>query len=238
MQPFARSADEIAAHFEGWDLDAETVEYLRFHARRYSVLLRALDRCQPQFAADPSHVRLLDIGPGLFTQFLRDTRSDLVVDSLGFEDRRFAARARDAHIQVDLVECGDLDPDLDLEPYDVVIMAEVIEHLPICLDLTLRFVASLVRVGGVLVLQTPNACSLPKRLRMLRGHNPFEMIRESRSNPGHFREYTRRELASAAEPFGLQVLDECHANYFRRATLLSSLFRSVEGLVPRSWRDG
>ena len=64
--------------------------------------------------------------------------------------------------------------------------------------------------GGVLVVQTPNAVSLPRRLAMLGGRNPYELIREDATNPGHFREYTAAELRRYAAVAGLAVESLSH----------------------------
>jgi hypothetical protein len=81
----------------------------------------------------------------------------------------------------------------------------VIEHLYTAPELVLAFVKRLLKPGGFLVVQTPNAVALEKRVVMLRGANPFEMIRPSRDNPGHFREYTIHELRALAARVGLEV---------------------------------
>ena len=80
--------------------------------------------------------------------------------------------------------------------YDLVVFAEVIEHLHTSPVHTLAFVRGLLADAGVLILQTPNAASLPKRLKLLAGRNPYELIRADGGNPGHFREYTLAELGT------------------------------------------
>ncbi len=52
----------------------------------------------------------------------------------------------------------------------------------------------LLKPGGAMLVTTPNAAALSKRLRLLFGQNPFEMLRETPENPGHFREYTALEM--------------------------------------------
>ena len=82
------------------------------------------------------------------------------------------------------------------------VFAEVIEHLHTSPLHSLNFVRGLVAESGVVILQTPNAVSLPKRLKVLGGRNPYEQIRADPSNPGHFREYTLRELEGYARETG------------------------------------
>jgi 2-polyprenyl-3-methyl-5-hydroxy-6-metoxy-1,4-benzoquinol methylase len=102
----------------------------------------------------------------------------------------------------------------DIPRYRLVIMAEVIEHLYTAPALVLRFISELVADDGILVLQTPNAVSLTKRLKILVGRNPYEMIREDPALPGHFREYTLDELTTLAEGSGFQILAHWFRHYF------------------------
>ncbi|MNC88966.1 hypothetical protein D3C83_48490 [compost metagenome] len=78
----------------------------------------------------------------------------------------------------------------------------------------LSFVASLMSPGARLILQTPNAAALHKRMALLFGRNPYERIREDVRNPGHFREYTLRELADYGAAAGLQIERHFYGNYF------------------------
>ena len=122
--------------------------------------------------------------------------------------------------------------------YDLVVMAEVIEHLPVSPSHVFAFLASLLRPGGYLLLQTPNACSLSKRLRMLCGRNPFELIREDMHNPGHFREYTVRELADYAGAAGFRVRRVHTANYFSGQKWYSRALAGVSRALPAQLRNG
>src|SRR5205823_6516869 len=94
----------------------------------------------------------------------------------------------------------------DIPRYDVVVMAEVIEHLYTAPELVLGFLKTLVADNGLVIIQTPNAAALSKRLKLLFGRNPYELIRVDTTNPGHFREYTSRELIRIAEGAGFEVV--------------------------------
>ena len=230
----------ILAHFHDWDLDTEGRDYLRFHAKRYSFLLDVLGECVNTVVQETgtSCDRILDVGPSVLTQFIRDKNIARNIDSLGFQDHRFKRRQDDVHIEYDLTKAVETASWPQTSPYDIVVMAEVIEHLPISPSHVFAFLSGLLDPRGFLIIQTPNACSLPKRLRMLRGQNPYEMIRESQQNPGHFREYTVRELAGFAQANGFLVHSVSTANYFLRNTWTSRAFRCLGGLFPVSMRDG
>jgi hypothetical protein len=90
----------------------------------------------------------------------------------------------------------------------------VIEHLYTSPKLVLGFLRRLVSPSGVLLIQTPNAVSLTKRVKLLAGAHPYEKIRETARNPGHFREYTAGELREYAAASGFEVLHCRHYNYF------------------------
>lgn len=160
------------------------------------------------------------------------------VDSLEFWDGRFKSRNGDEHFEFDLKNT--IDRNMWPQPplYDLVVMAEVIEHLPVSPSHVFSFLASLVRPGGSLLLQTPNACSLSKRLKMMFGRNPFELIRDDLHNPGHFREYTVRELASYAGTAGFNVRRIITANYFSGERLHSRFAAGISFALPASLRNG
>lgn len=236
----AYSPERIIAHFKAWGLDDETRFYLHFHARRYAFLIDMIRHCASsayQQAGMPCN-RILDVGPSALTQFIRDKDFAETIDSLGYEDGRFACRAHDSHTEYDLTRTMDPASWPRMAAYDIIIMAEVIEHLPVPPNHVFAFLAGLLKPHGVLIVQTPNACSLPKRLRMLRGQNPYDMIRDCPRNPGHFREYTVRELAGLARAGGLHVRSVSVTNYFLRNTWTARLFRRLGWLFPGSLRDG
>lgn len=182
--------------------------------------------------------RLLDIGPNFLTEFLRGGEIAEIIDGLGFRDGRFSLRDCDTHHEFDLRNVVDRSMWPNPQPYDLVVMAEVIEHLPVSTAGVFAFLASLVRPGGCLLLQTPNACSLSKRLKMLIGRNPFELIREDHHNPGHFREYTTRELRDFASAAGFRVHRVCAANYFSGDRWFSKVAAAISFALPASLRNG
>ena len=92
--------------------------------------------------------------------------------------------------------------------------------------------------GGVLILQTPNAVFLPKRIKMAFGFNPFERIRQTANNPGHFREYTLAELVEIVHAAGYTVVSSSRKNYFSPSNPLLRLLYSTDALWPPSFRAG
>ncbi|HEX9443265.1 MAG TPA: methyltransferase domain-containing protein, partial [Candidatus Binatia bacterium] len=161
--------------------------YIAYHAPRYAYLLGLLTEQGATQAA-----RILDIGPSRLTALMRE-RFGAAVDSLGFGPDRATADGR--HFEFDLNAARDEARwRRDLPQYELVVMAEVLEHFYTAPELVLAFVKSLLVENGLLILQTPNAAALQKRVKLALGLNPYEMIRADASDPGHFREYTLAEL--------------------------------------------
>ena len=200
--------------------------YLRTHRRRYAVLLELVDELEPQ--------RILVVGPSFESELLRERFPEATVNTLGWLDHRFPLRDGERHWEADLNDPGD--PKVD--EHDVVVCGEVIEHLHVALVPVLRFLASALRPGGHLILQTPNATALPKRLRMLLGRNPYEPIRDEPGNPGHFHEYTLGELLEAIDRAGLEVTRSLTANYFDHGSRKNRVYRAVGSLLPGTLREG
>ncbi len=180
--------------------------YLAYHAPRYRYLLDLASRCVLL-----SVPRVLEVGPSPLLPLLA-AAFGCVVDSLGLEPE--ADRPRGHHFHFDLNSCSTASEPSGLARYDLVVFAEVIEHLHTSPLHTLSFVRGLLAEGGTLILQTPNAASLPKRLKLLAGRNPYERIRPDAGNPGHFREYTLSELEDYARLTCLEVVEVARHFYF------------------------
>jgi hypothetical protein len=117
-------------------------------------------------------------------------------------------------------------------------MAEVIEHLYTSPATVLRCAATWLEPTGLLVLQTPNAASLFKRLRLLAGRHPYQPIRETRTNPGHFREYTLGELRFAVNAAGLEVVRWSRHNYIDSPNMKARFYRATRNVLPGPLRQG
>jgi hypothetical protein len=200
--------------------------YLRTHERRYAVLLDLIAGLAPR--------RILVVGPSFESALLRQRFPDATVNTLGWLDHRFPLREGERHVELDL-NAGDY-PELD--PHDVVVCCEVIEHLHVPAAGVLRFLATGLAPGGHLVLQTPNATALPKRVRMLLGRNPYEPVRSEPGNPGHFHEYTVPELRGAVEEAGLEITQLLTANYFDHGSRKNRAYRAVGSALPPGLREG
>jgi SAM-dependent methyltransferase len=200
--------------------------YLRTHSRRYALLLELVESFAPK--------TILVVGPSYESVLLREAVHGVAVDTLGWQDHRFPRVDGEAHLQHDL-NAADYP---ELAPHDVIVCAEVLEHLHVPAVPVLRYLATGLGPGGRLVIQTPNATALPKRLRMLLGRNPYEPLRAEPANPGHFHEYTVGELLDAVDAAGLEVARLVTANYFDHGSRKNRLYRAAEPLLPGTLREG
>lgn len=226
----AASFDELADEFRRRYTDAESLHYLETHRYRWERLL--------DLVAGRDPARILDVGPGFEAEAMRRRLPGATVDSLGWLDWRYPPREHEQHVELDLNEAQSPERLPELPRYDVVVAAEVLEHLYTAPALVLRYLATALEPDGALIVQTPNAVALKKRLQMLRGRNPAEPIREERMYAGHFHEYTPAELAEAAVAAGLQVESCVTANYFRTGSRKNAVYARAERWLPAGLRDG
>lgn len=182
-------------------------------------------------------VHVLDVGPGFQTLMFRRLWPELQIDTIGFPDEKFPPAAGEQRFVFDLNDAWEASrwPALP-RAYDVVTYCEVIEHLYTSPVHSLRFLASALVHGGYLLVTTPNGIALHRRLRLLAGVNPQELIREDLSNPGHYREYSRSELTALAAEAGLVPVFSRMGHGATTGSLASRAFGAVTPLLPMDWR--
>jgi SAM-dependent methyltransferase len=184
--------------------------YVGYHARRFATLLLLLR----QMGVTPE-TTILDVGP-TFTSILFHRELGCKVDSISFspdEETPFGV-----NYQFDLNRTQDPeDWRLDLGRYPVVVFAEVVEHLHTHPSRALAYLRELTQPGGHIILQTPNALALRKRIQLLFGRHPFEELSLERESPSHFRESTLAELVRYGKAAGLEVAQAGEFNYFNPA---------------------
>ena len=136
-----------------------------------------------------------------------------------YEDERFREGLRGTHYSFDLNRSADRAARPGIPPQDLIVLGEVIEHLQVPPQAVMACLAGWLRPGGELLLQTPNAVSFAKRLRMLRGIQPVhDAAKQPGDMSGHVREYTVAELIDLGRNAGLdgarggraQLLRACH----------------------------
>jgi len=186
-------------------LASEAAYYWERHQPRYRYLLELLEDLRTRHRFE----RILDVGMGFQTRLLSRLFPDSRVDCLGVgEDGRFRPAGEFTFYPVDLNEAAARESPPAPAPgqFDLIVFMEVLEHLYTPPETILRFLASRLRAGGIIVVTTPNAAWLKNRIKLLCGKNPFELLKDDRKNLGHIREYTRRELERSLEAAGLEKI--------------------------------
>lgn len=217
-------------------LGPEMQEYFAYSRDRYIALAGAVGQVLDLIGGDRP-VRVLDVGPAFQTIMFRRLWPELKIDTIGFPDEKFPPAQGEHRAIFDLNDSGDVDrwPVLP-HSYDLVTYCEVVEHLYTSPVHSFRFLASCLADGGYLLVTTPNGIALHRRLRLLAGKNPQELIREDMSNPGHYREYSRRELSDLAERAALTPVFARMGHFANTGSLASRAFRTVTPLLPMDLR--
>jgi len=245
-QEFCKSPGQwVNQHPELWfDLDIDDLKqsgYFRYHSPRYDMLMKKIHK----YYAENS--KILEIGRSRFAKMAYNFFG-VNIDGLGFgEDKKTLTGF---NYNFDLNDAQDLEKwRKDLPKYDIILFAEVIEHLEADPLPVLRFLKTLLTEHGIIILQTPNAAALHKRLPIPAAQNPYHLISKGTQDPGHFREYTSDEIYGYCHKAGFKVIDMTFENYFdyryiehangklskkSRYRLVNILF----SILPRSLRPG
>jgi SAM-dependent methyltransferase len=130
------------------------------------------------------------------------------------------------------------------EEFDMAIMCEVIEHLNFNPLPTIMEINRILKVGGYLLLGTPNQSRLANRLKAMAGrsfHNPIEDFFAQLGNNGnmivglHWREYTLDEMVELLEEMGFKVTERYYYqdwNHSSSANIFLRLGQRIASLIP------
>lgn len=208
-------------------------QYQEFHRRRYRLLLELLERHAPQPLA-----RCLDVGGAGdisgAAELLQRLGAEMHAVDQGADVEEGLRRG------VRAVAC-----DIDRDPlphadasFDLVLFASVIEHLYNPRHV-IHEIARVLRPGGVLVLEAPNAVALGRRIDLLLGRNPFQWFNRYNALEGHAPMVNCSVFYTADEAEALladrfTILDRRYGMHEPRAGLLKRLLReSAFRLDPR-----
>lgn len=228
------SIENIIHFFDDKNLNKKIEAYLHFHKYRYQFLLTKIAKFQPIIAPNKP-LKLLDIGPALQTALVRHFFPDFQVHTLGFQHPVNQLRANEIHTNFDLNQ-SDKNIPLKIPKYDIILFCEVIEHLYTKPEVVLTFLRQYLTDNGIIIIQTPNAVAIHKRVIMLLGYNPYQLLEVSKT--GHFREYTVAELALIIKKSNLKLLEMTSKNYFNpNQTILQKMYKNLGSFMPASFRD-
>jgi 2-polyprenyl-3-methyl-5-hydroxy-6-metoxy-1,4-benzoquinol methylase len=216
---------------------AESHEYYKRDKERYWRSLELL--CQLNI---PNPARLLEIGGGqiaiLFKKLFNDDcvvadLSEQYISPLRKEDLRF--------FQYNLLkpQTGNYE-----DVFDVVVLLEVIEHIPVPAHVVFERVKRFMRPNGILFVTTPNLFRLRNLIRMFFGVEFLDHfdVPDCDRGLGHQLEYSADHLRWQLERAGLQIVmlrqDELgRIGHSFKARLGRALATPLQVMRPL-WRDG
>ncbi|MCK4654833.1 MAG: methyltransferase domain-containing protein [Candidatus Cloacimonetes bacterium] len=206
--------------------------YLQNHRKRFEYLMELCKNLNHDKSA-----KILDIGRSdlsvLLTKYYLSVTTlglDLEVDKGGHRERETINLK---HIVFDLNESKNVQKWTD-EKFDLIVYSEVIEHIYEAPEFSLLFLNYLLNLGGFIIITTPNAASLYRRLKLLLGENTISRIRFYNLNPAHYREYTKEELIQMAEMCELKVVKhEYLALADNPDSLKSRIFNLITKIIPQ-----
>ena len=229
----------ILEYYKERALNTEEKWYIVHSAKR---ICRILDLMTSLLLKTPhkgnAESRILDIGPHFLTEQIHRFYPTPTIYTLGFENESICGPGIvKKHIQFDLNNAQYPEKWPNFDQHDLIVMSEVIEHLYTSPVRVLSFLKTLLLPGGLILVTTPNGLSISRRLKLLFGIHPYEMIRESRENPGHIREYTQSELIKVGTDVGLQLVLTSLENYFITDNVLFKIVYNISATIP-SFRTG
>lgn len=186
-------------------------QYLEVHKRRFYELADAVKRLLPEGG------RLCEFGVSEFSRFYKRLCPDCFLvtvdrpteaDYPGFIPERCRRIAGcDHHFSVDLEarESVDWERLQAAGPYDLLLFAEVLEHLLVEPIALLRDLLMLLSPAGLLYLTTPNYFRPENREQLAAGCNPqpyYPGTEENWDAHYHYREYSMPELMDVVEKAG------------------------------------
>jgi len=200
-----------------------------------------------RFASTLPGIRsVLNVGgsPFLFEFLLRRALPEVTIHSLDLAPDRFAelierTSIHTAKLNVETCETDELKKLCD--PPDLIVFAEVLEHLRHDLLGTLSKLYDILPPGGLLYLTTPNGMGLRQLRRFLVGRTGPNVLHEwgklhSLGHMGHVREYSMREVKEILKHVGFQVVRKrCRAYWGSFASSPSievKLYKGLENFLP------
>jgi SAM-dependent methyltransferase len=179
----------------------ESDDYYRLERERYWRSLQLL--CELNI---PTPTRLLEIGGGqiaiLFSKLFED---ECVVADIS---NQFISPIRKAGLRFFQYNLMDPQAQDHNEEFDVVVLLEVIEHIPTPPHVVFERIKRFIRPGGILFLSTPNLFRFRNLVRMFFGIEFLDHFEVPDSNRplGHQLEYSASHLRWQLERAGMEIM--------------------------------
>jgi 2-polyprenyl-3-methyl-5-hydroxy-6-metoxy-1,4-benzoquinol methylase len=154
----------------------------------------------------PSQGRVLDVGSGQIAVLCRHLLG-CTADVLDIDTRSAQALAANGvgFHALDLAK----DSFVAEQLYDLVVLAEVIEHVPIPPYVVFSNLVPAIKPGGHLLITTPNLYRLRNLVRLASGRKVFDyfLVPGPDQPLGHFIEYSREQLEWHVKRAGLELVE-------------------------------
>jgi hypothetical protein len=209
--------------------------YADYHTKRFEFLENKIIELSTEFGREKTEI--LEVGRGPFTNRLRKRFSKIT--TMGFPIQRSVIANIEStpdsvpHLVFDLNETQSPEKWITVPAFQIIIFAEVIEHLTTAPEHVLAFLRTCLTSTGVIICQTPNAASFHNRIKLLVGRNPYDRILLDNRDPAHFREYTKAELIEIAHKVGLEVVHHSYENYFGFEKKITKWIDIFTGWIPQ-----
>jgi 2-polyprenyl-3-methyl-5-hydroxy-6-metoxy-1,4-benzoquinol methylase len=179
----------------------ESGDYYKNDRERYWRSLELL--CQVEL---PIPAKILEVGGGQIALICKALFGDdgTVADI----SQKYAAPLRKADIELVTFNLMDAKPHEIASQFDVIVMLEVIEHIPLPAHLAFERLKPLLRPNGVIFLTTPNLFRLRNVIRMIRGVEFLDRftLPEPGQGLGHQLEYSASHLRWQLERAGMKII--------------------------------
>jgi SAM-dependent methyltransferase len=195
--------------------------YIQSHWSRYTAVLARLPPLYP-------HSRVLEVGASMVSSALRLAGAQVSVAYHALEPE-WEARFREERIEgVGLDLLRDRLP-WEAETFDLILCDQVLEHLPLQPDFLMRQMFWLLKPGGRLFLSVPNFATWEKRIGLLRGRNPQDLMDPAWVYYAHHREPVMSEVLDWVRRNGGKAV---HSEWTDFAPESNSVFKRAGWLRP------
>ncbi len=197
---------EFQREYEACEARQTTLEkQLYYRASRYK-FFELVRHLEPMVESNSERsFRVLELGTSEFSFLLKKIRPSLDVTTLDYGPD-YAERAEREGVSFCQWDLTKTPLQTGLEPFDLIVFSEVLEHLRENPNGLFPELSSLLRPGGRLLITTPNLARLANRIKLAVGRTPLEIVgNPSQGWAGHFREYTLQELRDFAVRAGMEV---------------------------------
>lgn len=197
------SKKEFIEHYKEVIIGRTFVEYESYYHKSIIRFWRAFDRLQRLNL--PENARILDIGGGIMGVLL-DRICGFEV-TVGDVNRRAATEIEAMGLEFVTLNLLS-DTDLPKSNYDLIILQEVIGHIPQPAYVVFQRLSRLLNPGGVLFLTTPNGSRIRNVLYLITNRQVLDHYRypEGAEALGMQYEYTLSQMVWQIERSGMEVI--------------------------------